>query len=97
MFAYGTCHPHLLLLPRQHSLAKKLESCGVFGVSSYEYLGNAQKNREAGVLRGREVVEEMKEKLLATFLPQSLQPRLSSLTPPRPHRPLRISVMVVEQ
>ena len=40
-----------------------------------------KKNREAGVLRGREVVEEMKEKLLATFLPQSLQPRLLSLTP----------------
>lgn len=44
-------------------LAKKLESCGVFGVSSAEYHLYALKNRQEWVERGQEVVEEMKERV----------------------------------
>jgi len=40
-------------------LAKKLKECGVFGVSSSEYLDYALRNRKEWELRGHEVVEEM--------------------------------------
>ena len=40
-------------------LAKKLRECGVFGVSSDEYLNYAVKNREEWAQRGTEVVAEM--------------------------------------
>ncbi|CAB9502065.1 Receptor-type guanylate cyclase gcy [Seminavis robusta] len=39
-------------------LAKKLESCGVFGVSSHEYLQYAQQNREEWVRKGEDIVKE---------------------------------------
>ena len=42
-------------------LAKKLKDCGVFGVSSDEYLNYAMKNREEWEARGHEVVMEMIE------------------------------------
>ena len=42
-------------------LAKKLKDCGVFGVSSDEYLNYAMKNREEWEARGQEVVMEMVE------------------------------------
>lgn len=42
-------------------LAKKLESCGVFGVSSDEYLSYAQSNRDEWVREGEQVVEEFLE------------------------------------
>ena len=38
-------------------LAKKLETCGVFGVSSHEYLGYARNNREEWVAKGKDLVE----------------------------------------
>jgi 3'5'-cyclic nucleotide phosphodiesterase len=41
-------------------LAKKLKDCGVFGVSSDEYLIYAQQNRREWEKRGREVVNELK-------------------------------------
>jgi hypothetical protein len=44
-------------------LAKKLADCGVFGVSSGEYLTCALKNREEWEARGREVVESLVEKV----------------------------------
>ena len=44
-------------------LAKKLESCGVFGVSSHEYLDYAKRNRAEWELKGRAVVEELREKV----------------------------------
>ena len=44
-------------------LAKKLKECGVFGISSDEYLNYALKNREEWELRGQEVVSEMMEKI----------------------------------
>lgn len=40
-------------------LTKKLQECGVFGVSSGEYLGYAQKNRQEWEERGEEVVAGM--------------------------------------
>lgn len=40
-------------------LAKKLEECGVFGVSSGEYLGYALQNRLEWEQKGRQVTEEM--------------------------------------
>jgi class 3 adenylate cyclase len=43
-------------------LAKKLKDCGVFGVSSDEYLNYAQRNRSEWEARGQEVVQEMIEK-----------------------------------
>jgi hypothetical protein len=43
-------------------LAKKLHDCGVFGVSSEEYLNYAQKNRAEWEARGEAVVAEMVEK-----------------------------------
>jgi hypothetical protein len=44
-------------------LAKKLKDCGVFGVSSGEYLQYAEQNRREWESRGQEVVEEMLAKL----------------------------------
>lgn len=44
-------------------LAKKLKDCGVFGVSSDEYLNFAMKNKKEWELRGQQVVEEMVRKL----------------------------------
>jgi class 3 adenylate cyclase len=43
-------------------LAKKLSDCGVFGVSSDEYLNYAMKNREEWEACGRDVVAELVEK-----------------------------------
>ena len=43
-------------------LAKKLKDCGVFGVSSNEYLSYAQMNRMEWEQKGQEVVAEMIEK-----------------------------------
>jgi len=40
-------------------LAKKLKDCGVFGVSSDEYLGYAQANRHEWEERGEELVSQM--------------------------------------
>ena len=44
-------------------LAKKLKDCGVFGVSSGEYLNYAENNLEEWKQRGQEVVSEMVEKM----------------------------------
>ena len=43
-------------------LAKKLKNCGVFGVSSDEYLNYAVRNRAEWEERGRQVVSEMMDK-----------------------------------
>ena len=40
-------------------LAKKLRECGVFGVSSDEYLDYCMQNREEWVSKGEAVVAEM--------------------------------------
>jgi class 3 adenylate cyclase len=42
-------------------LAKKLKDCGVFGVSSYEYLDYAERNRAEWKAKGQELVETMME------------------------------------
>ena len=48
-------------------LVKKLQDCGVFGVSSDEYLNYAMRNREEWVQRGQEVVGELVEKYQTTM------------------------------
>lgn len=52
-------------------LAKKLSDCGVFGVSSFEYLNYAQRNRDEWEQRGQEVVAEMVAKRKAEEQNQS--------------------------
>mmetsp|Transcript_717 Transcript_717/g.1339 ORF Transcript_717/g.1339 Transcript_717/m.1339 type:complete len:141 (-) Transcript_717:144-566(-) len=42
-------------------LAKKLADCGVFGVSSDEYLSYAERNRKEWEARGQQIVEEYVE------------------------------------
>jgi hypothetical protein len=44
-------------------LAKKLKECGVFGVSSDEYLNYAMRNRKEWEDRGQEIVREMAEQI----------------------------------
>jgi len=39
-------------------LAKKLDDCGVFGVSSQEYLNYAESNRKQWAARGKDIVAE---------------------------------------
>jgi len=46
-------------------LAKKLHDCGVFGVSSDEYLDYAQQNRAEWEERGEEIVMGLVEELKA--------------------------------
>jgi hypothetical protein len=48
-------------------LAKKLRDCGVFGVSSDEYINYAEKNRDEWVRRGQAVVETMVETIKLRF------------------------------
>lgn len=48
-------------------LAKKLKDCGVFGVSSEEYLNYAEKNRQEWVAKGQAVVAELREKAASNF------------------------------
>jgi hypothetical protein len=43
-------------------LARKLKDCGVFGVSSDEYLNYAERNRQEWESKGEQVVQEMLEK-----------------------------------
>jgi 3'5'-cyclic nucleotide phosphodiesterase len=51
-------------------LAKKLKECGVFGVSSDEYLNYAMANREEWSIRGRELVKTTVDRLEAQHLHQ---------------------------
>lgn len=48
-------------------LAKKLKDCGVFGVSSDEYLNYAENNRNEWVEKGEEVVAELSAKARAFY------------------------------
>lgn len=48
-------------------LAKKLKDCGVFGVSSDEYLNYAVRNRKEWEERGKEVVDEMVEMVMKKY------------------------------
>jgi hypothetical protein len=59
-------------------LAKKLKDCGVFGVSSDEYLNYAQHNRHEWEAKGKDVVAqylaEFNQTLNGTVLPLQQQP-----------------------
>jgi hypothetical protein len=48
-------------------LAKKLKECGVFGVSSEEYLNYAVRNRQEWQSRGEEIVSEMIERICREY------------------------------
>ena len=50
-------------------LAKKLEECGVFGVSSDEYFAYATANRREWELKGRDVVKGYVEEATRTASP----------------------------
>ena len=43
-------------------LAKKLENCGVFGVSSDEFLTYAKQNRDEWAQNGKQVVNDLERK-----------------------------------
>ena len=49
-------------------LAKKLKECGVFGVSSDEYLDYAEKNRKEWLMHGKAIVDEMAAKYLPALV-----------------------------
>lgn len=53
-------------------LAKKLHECGAFGVSGSEYLQYAMSNRLEWQARGKEIVVEMKERVLEKLLTNEL-------------------------
>ena len=59
------------------TLAKKLKECGVFGVSSDEYLNYAQQNRKEWELNGKKVVENMIQSIRMETATKSL-PKVSS-------------------
>ena len=48
-------------------LAKKLSYCGVFGVSSDEYLNYAKTNRNEWAISGEAIVEKFKDKCSKKF------------------------------
>ena len=58
-------------------LARKLQECGVFGVSGDEYLGYALRNREEWEQKGQAVVEKLKERYRAKHLMSSRNLRQS--------------------
>lgn len=62
-------------------LAKKLKECGVFGVSSDEYLIYAQNNRCEWERRGQEVVASMVEKVNKELVRRDSAPGSSSPPP----------------
>lgn len=47
-------------------LAKKLDNCGVFGVSSHEYMNYAKANREEWAREGEKIVQEYLNKFNST-------------------------------
>ena len=55
-------HISLMIVMQIIPLANKLKDCGVFGVSSDEYLNYAEKNREEWESCGEAVVEQLVEK-----------------------------------
>jgi hypothetical protein len=55
-------------------LARKLQECGVFGVSSHEYLNYALQNRAEWEVRGKEIVKELSAELTKEALKEEAQP-----------------------
>jgi hypothetical protein len=54
-------------------LAKKLADCGVFGVSSDEYLNYARQNRREWELRGQDVVATLIEKYKDMYIDREVR------------------------
>ncbi|KAL7568291.1 hypothetical protein ACA910_022628 [Epithemia clementina (nom. ined.)] len=65
-------------------LARKLKDCGVFGVSSDEYLNYALKNRAEWEERGREVVAELVQEMKKLYPPSSCTKPVSVLEAAKP-------------
>ena len=65
-------------------LAQKLKDCGVFGVSSDEYMCYAQENRREWESRGQELVAEMVEKAQRKYANRTKAALVDALTPPAP-------------
>ena len=53
-------------------LAKKLQECGSFGVSGSEYLQYAMNNRSEWQTRGKEIVTEMKNRVVKKYVTSEL-------------------------
>jgi len=63
-------------------LAKKLKDCGVFGVSSDEYLQYAVQNRKEWDLKGQELVAEMIQSFKDQgMVPEKMQPKPQESAP----------------
>ena len=54
-------------------LAKKLADCGVFGVSSHEYLDYANQNRAEWEAKGEEVVAAIKKEIEREEVAQAME------------------------
>jgi hypothetical protein len=54
-------------------LAKKLANCGVFGVSSFEYLNFATRNRDEWIAKGKDIVIEMRRTAEANTAPRRVE------------------------
>lgn len=54
-------------------LARKLKECGVFGVSSDEYLNYAMSNRREWEHEGKEVVAQMSAKYLPPLVEEDVE------------------------
>lgn len=60
-------------------LAKKLKDCGLFGVSSDEYLGFAQENRAEWEMKGRGVVQSMSTRACLRWASPTSASRMSPI------------------
>jgi hypothetical protein len=68
-------------------LAKKLKECGVFGVSSDEYLTYALKNRDEWEQRGQEAVLDMVQNYEMLNVPQTAVPHVFANAKGAPKQP----------
>ena len=55
-------------------LAKKLQDCGVFGVSSDEFLNYALRNRNEWEQKGQAIVDSMMERIKSKSIDESAKP-----------------------
>ena len=72
--------PHGFVIFAVIPLAKKLADCGVFGVSSDEYLNYARKNRNEWESRGKAIVAEYIENAKDLEVPDDNDESQSSLS-----------------
>ena len=61
-------------------LAKKLKECGVFGVSSDEYLNYAMENRRQWEVFGEKIVRDMTDSVVEVWTSIEDSPKSQSLS-----------------